>query len=995
VAGLGTYHFLPWLRRGIGAAIPKATGALPARASLPVQLTVAATLNGIVKDVEPTATPVAVYGPGDIVGIDPNLVIRTEPRGNTTNFEPNYLAGIDFDLPDFPWLFTPDAEAGDRLVPWLALIVLKSDEFTDAAAATSPLPSIGITSLAALQDLSESWSFAHAQVTSDAAIDDVLTNDPGHAISRLLCPRRLDPETGYDAFLVPAFEIGRKAGLGIDVTTDTTAVAAWSAATAASAATPLQMPYYYRFAFATSDEGDFESLVRRLAPVDLPPGVGQRPVAVDQPSAGVPSAGTPLDFDGALIGIGTQPSAWNDPAKTAFQSALQTIVNNTAPAVDDPAKPDPSIVPPIYGRWHAGIASVDRTHAGWLDDLNLDPRRRTSSGFGTTVVQTKRTALLASAWQQVGDVLGANRVLRQAQLARLAMVAAQSKHFAPALATSLLAFTAPVHARLRSGAKTMAFQIRASAIPARMLGGAFRRIARPLGPVRRRQVAPAGNFGTLIANVNGGKLTIVPTAKAPAGAISIDQVSDASANPAATTIIATTVTTASEPKAPAVARLAAGRLQAVDLDPGALKAAAANPTFVVTLPGQMATVSGTTGTSDSADAAAFRSAITDLATFLAVAQPADPVLPPLDIDGQRTAILTGIDPTVTIPARTLARITAPSSWKPADPIAPIMAAPAFAQAMYGPLRDLSQSYVLPGVENVPPNSVGLLQTNHAFVESYLVGLNHEMARQLFVDGYPTDQRGSYFRQFWDVSATVGKPGDPDIPPINTWPLDTRLGSNVGAGTLAASVVLVVRGELLKRYPNTIIFAGKAVLDASTGELHLDESAGADQSYEHPIFAGTLGPDITFFGFDLTVDEALGKNPTSQGYFFGFMQAPTEPRFGFEPIEDPAGVSYWSELSWLNFASGVKATPAPAFVGGYTGSRLPSTMLAAALTQGTVPAFVPATVQPTNYKIGLGTDAGNKGDANIAWGKDAAQAAYILFRRPYRIMVHASKMLPNA
>jgi hypothetical protein len=206
---------------------------------------------------------------------------------------------------------------------------------------------------------------------------------------------------------------------------------------------------------------------------------------------------------------------------------------------------------------------------------------------------------------------------------------------------------------------------------------------------------------------------------------------------------------------------------------------------------------------------------------------------------------------------------------------------------------------------------------------------------------------------------------------------------------------VVRGELLKRYPNTIVFAGKAVLDAASGELHLDESATAEQTYKHPIFGATLGPDITFFGFDLTVDEALGKNPVSAGYFFGFVQAPTEPRFGLEPIENPAGVSYWAELSWLNFASSTNATAAPAFVGGYTGSRLASTMLRFALGQGTVPAFVPATAQPVNYTIGPGTDAANAGDAGIQWGNDSAQAAYILFRRPYRIMVHASRMLPNA
>ena len=38
----------------------------------------------------------------------------------------------------------------------------------------------------------------------------------------------------------------------------------------------------------------------------------------------------------------------------------------------------------------------------------------------------------------------------------------------------------------------------------------------------------------------------------------------------------------------------------------------------------------------------------------------------------------------------------------------------------------------------------------------MVGLNHEMARELLWREYPTDQRGSYFRQFWDASAAVNK-----------------------------------------------------------------------------------------------------------------------------------------------------------------------------------------------------------------------------------------------
>ena len=90
-----------------------------------------------------------------------------------------------------------------------------------------------------------------------------------------------------------------------------------------------------------------------------------------------------------------------------------------------------------------------------------------------------------------------------------------------------------------------------------------------------------------------------------------------------------------------------------------------------------------------------------------------------------------------------------------------MAAPSFPQPMYAPLRDLSVQYVMPGADLIPAESVGLVLTNPAFIEAYMVGLSHELARQLLFAGYPTDCMGTYFRQFWDVSGYVPQAGRPD------------------------------------------------------------------------------------------------------------------------------------------------------------------------------------------------------------------------------------------
>src|SRR5882724_7997 len=135
---LGRYHFLSWARRGVGASVanPDNGGSLPDRASLGVQL--ALNVDGAVSPRQPAATQVQMFGPGDILGIDPRHIIRTEPRDRTVNYEPNYLCGIEFDAPDFPWLFTPAAPNVDRLRPWLALIVLKPDEFDLSKAPPNP-----------------------------------------------------------------------------------------------------------------------------------------------------------------------------------------------------------------------------------------------------------------------------------------------------------------------------------------------------------------------------------------------------------------------------------------------------------------------------------------------------------------------------------------------------------------------------------------------------------------------------------------------------------------------------------------------------------------------------------------------------------------------------------------------------------------------------------------------------------------------------------------
>jgi hypothetical protein len=283
--------------------------------------------------------------------------------------------------------------------------------------------------------------------------------------------------------------------------------------------------------------------------------------------------------------------------------------------------------------------------------------------------------------------------------------------------------------------------------------------------------------------------------------------------------------------------------------------------------------------------------------------------------------------------------------------------------MYEPLRDLSQDNLLPGLDRVEPNTLGLLKENHAFIEAYLLGANHEMARLLLWNRYPTDQRGSYFRQFWDVRGYVPRPGDPpdekdlaealkDIPQVHRWGRGNRLGSNRNrSDVLPENLILLIRGDVIRRYPNALVYACEASRNATTGKREL----GQEERY--PLFRGTLSPDVTFFGFALDAATARGSREPDeeQGWYFVFQELPSEARFGLDaPQPQPPAVTAWSQLSWSNFDASAE--------------------------------FVPAATQPAPVNVSAGPDK------DYAWGTDAAEMAYITMRRPVRIAVHAETMI---
>jgi len=1072
---VGKYTFNAWLRRGIGRSITEvdtlgtSNGIVKERASVPIDVTV---------NTRPVHKDFSMLGPGDVLGINPNAVVRTEPRDWVTDFEPNYLPFIEFYEEDFVWRYTPAHPVGDKLRPWLALVVLEeatpdSDGEFVRNGNRLPLASIAVQSSASLPSHSQTWAWAHVHTNQafetatdfERFLESLQTPDHPNAdriICRLTSPRKLKPNTAYGAFVVPAFETGRLAGLGQDPKDVSAQQPAWT-----DAPGPLELPVYYEWRFRTGENEDFESMVKRLEPLPADPRVGIRDMDGEQPGWGL-TVGTdigqilPADakqsvigLQGALAAPTTQPRPQTLDVTRPFFAQLQSVLNFAEERRHTRGVEElPVIGPPIYGEYHALKSTVDTTSTGWVDDLNHDPRNRVPAGFGVRAVRENQENYVARAWAQVQQILEANRVIRFAAYAMRASEAVYVNLAATFAPERAIAFFSPTLRKIRGSPTTLQHLLTQSTLPTSAVSGALRRMIRPRGSIARRVAAidPRFTHGAMVRGMAVGKLTAAPP-KQPPGDLSTDAEAVDGLPPApaplpiilryrlllfqlvlialiilgasgalALSLVLFVVAVIAFVIADIIARRRGGTTSspAVIVDPGevadAVEEAPPRPAFafvetdpvapvqatgdtqvtkVVELTSdsanavrfaQTVTITPTSSGADTVEAQNFRFAATALNRRLAIAVD-EPVLATFDLANAHSKLTAAVEPLNAFPRRVAARVRLifdPAWLLQAEHLVPAMAYPDFDDPMYEKLRDISSELLLPNLELIPPNSITLLETNPAFIESYLTGLNYEFGKELLWREYPTDRRGSYFRQFWDVRGIIGaSTGESpeavsergkDIVPLDTWLPTSLLGTHRNPlRPPGKQVVLTVRGDLLKKYPNTLIYAQKAHIakDANGNPLPNDDpviapvasDAEVASEIKFPVFKASVDPDIRFFGFDLSVDQARGdEHPVLEtddwGYYFIIQQLPGEPRFGmdvdFEPDEDPTTPITWNDLAWTLFPEGQK--------------------------------FIDTTVPPSSF-----TPAG-PGESLAQWGHDSAQMASILFQTPVMIAVHAKEML---
>lgn len=1079
---LANYSFLPWVRMGLGNEIIEVDSLGAALPGNPVlerpEISVSATLKGTQGDQSKESTitkTVKVQGPGDVLGVNPQSIIRVHPKNGVANFETNNLCYIEFYEEDLPWRFTPARPNGEKLRPWLALIVLRENEFEKSKGGT-PTPYITITNEALSKvfcNTEDTYALAHVQVLEEiennspnlnSYLADLIAKDPDSALSRLLCARKLeytDPSPGldydpnrYHAFLIPAFETGRRAGLNLDTHEVPAQQSSWSNHAITEGTNPNDYPYYFTWNFKVDQGGDFESLAQLLEARELPENIGKREMLLDDMGYGImPVGDDALGFvEGAMRHPNYQTAAWPmtnlalkqqllEVLNLSFNLQSTTVSDNSAFFFTPNREEDPIITPPIYGKWHKGIDKLTNNGTDWVHKLNLHPSNRVAAGLGVQVVQKHQEKFMELAWEQIGEINEANQKIRENELAKRASKALFSKKIQKFDHLNLILATGKSFEMIKFQANaTIKKVLKTSTVPTSIRSGTFLKVANNFTPTALMNGGVDGAKAVLnqelfvkMNKAEGeiGKISAAPPKGEPLMSISstktFELINQVVTNPPKsfmerfTTVViavgpmvnntdlflpalqAEFTKTAEYERAVAIVNSfkKAGSRKVIqankaweflvendvfegrisdDFDEGIYgtvkavnsdfqfekqilfkkKSASTNSTLIQFQ--QVEMLKSRIEYSNSFSTVFNINAATDPAAFKVLTRPIKPVLEATFVATLRSKL----DPKVNFKRKLGAffKGAVPENHKP------IMAYPRFPFPVYHYLKEISPDYIIPNVSEIEPNTITLMEPNWKFVESFLVGMNHEFSRELLWREFPTDMRGSYFRHFWDYenNPNVGSVAElselienqdkcADIEKIHLW--NSSLGNNQAKKGIG--LVLLIKGDLLRKYPNTLVYAQKAVYQNDNSALPRKLSDYDDlQNVKWPVLSGTLEPDVYFFGFELTPEEANGNRTGDPGWFFVLRERPAQISFGLDDAaETLPSLNSWDDLAWQHITNDINQYPPYLQVKGK--------------------------LQVNGNSIGLGSP-------KVKWNASSSDMAFILYQSPILFARHASTML---
>jgi hypothetical protein len=702
-------YFMPWVRRGMGsniALIDLGQTSLPADIDIPAKIDI---------DGEVAERTLSLRGPTHAKAISDQQIARRYPAPGTADAEYDYFPHIEFSAQDLPWVLSPTmADSSGKLRPWVLLICVENSKCTLSSSSVG-VPSQLLVNSKELPDPAETWAWGHLQsVVPFATIQSAIDAAGGRVISRLVCPRRLQPGKSYRAAVVNGWKLAADQ-----------LIPSWG-----DTSKDVTLDVFDTWTFSTGDAGSFEELCERLAPVPAKTlTLGANPMDIQDLGILDTFAGEDeiiVDYTGALLDAGTTPKPLPPGEEAAYLADLTKHLDQSRQRpVVKLSDPDPVVTAPRYGEYAIGH-DVPLKAGQWYSELNLSPRRRTAAGIGAGIVRKNQERYMARAWDQVGPIREANRVINTSRLQ--AEIGRTWKQKVDTLNDfEKLSILRPQASFVRDSADTpIRRKIRTSSLPTGILSPSFMRRIRPSSVS-----AKTLNSDAYYRVIPGQEPSNKSRPNWRAGLVT-------------------------QLKTPLLRRRAG--IGVVKHSSGT-RLTDMRRFSVLGLPIPHVPV--------------LQVALSD--TFR------------LTQDSKR--VIQRLKPVKTSRKRLenrisgLATLLADSS----DEELPtqIQAYPEIDDALVWDVMEMSTELVSPGINDFPQNAVRLLEAEPGFVAAVLAGANHEFTRELLWREYPARPGGTAFKRFWDRP----DPTLSDIRDMQDWPLKSPL-SDLGTAGVETAVLLV-------------------------------------------------------------------------------------------------------------------------------------------------------------------------------------------------------------
>lgn len=495
----------------------------------------------------------------------------------------------------------------------------------------------------------------------------------------------------------------------------------------------------------------------------------------------------------------------------------------------------PVVGPPRYGdltTGHTPLAdepTATTARPSWSDQLNHDPRTRMFAAVGANVVRRRQDELVDELQRQLGDATRADQLQRGGELAALLSERLHARHVASCPPSRALeAFARGTTARRPLVDTTEP---------------AWRRMRRALGPLARGRTTS----GPVMARI-GADLSPDPGTPRVTGLATLRSAE-----------AAIRALRPPPPRPPRPLPRPPRPRPGVDPDPTWPGADEPDPGPPPPLSTQQ---------------------VVEIRAALAARAARNPSLftpPRVAVLDVRAAAQSLFSLDAARPVRALINALIVTSGTPPD--RSTRPAPSATLGLIEEIAASDSAMFLPTIDRMPPSTVSLLELDRAAVAAALVGANHELVRELAWRRLRFDPRATMVRKLW-------RRGDDLAPAIGSWT------GPLGESLTSCATVLVVRSELMRRFPDALFALAPAIADRKRRRVPGD-------ALRLPVFRFSLAADVTCVGFAAPVSELRRE----LGSYLIVQETVGATRFGLDAKASP-DTSGWINLPW----SAVMADP---------------------------------------------------------------------------------------